>query len=1254
MPSDLFRRALPAMLVLTVLAASSVRADLPKLPDGFECRLVASVPAVEFPCQVATAPGGDLFIAEDPMDQVGPYESDNGRILLFREGQDPLVFAEGLRAVFGMAWHDGALYVMHMPYLSIFRDTNGDGKSDERKDLFKDLGPGPKPGALNDHIVSGLQFGIDGWLYIAVGDKGVPGATRPEDGVTVQLKGGGTLRCRPDGTELEVYSSGTRNHLEPNLDDRDNLFTYDNTDDGDGWWTRVTHHVDGGYYGYPYDYHDRTDRMLPRMAEYGGGSPCGALFYREDAWPESYRGLGYWAEWGKGKVQAIRFRPKGASFEVAELIDFMVPRPGDNFHPIDLALSFDGKTLYVADWNMGGWGNKEEKVGRVFAVTYKGDAENGLAPIVPSARGTDSDPIEKQFEALSHPSYNERMRAQAVLIKKGREILDQVLQRLLPSRPDSKPSPPLAQRHLVWILDAIAGGSPDATLPLIDCLGSPIADVRTQAARALGERRAPLDLAVERLMERAKADPDPTVRLQAIIALGRIGNPMAVPVLLPVLADSDLYLAFIARVALRRIGDWKAAAEGLHSDDQAIRLGVLAAMEQQYNIGAVEALIAYALSPDHPANERAKALQFVAEVHRKAKPWDGSWWGTRPTHGKPPAKVDEWQGTPLVLDAIRRGLTDPAPEVRLAAIADVRETDDKEALPKLVDRFQAEDHPEVRAAIAVALGQMKHKPALPLLVNALKDVNAPDSVREAALSGVEAIGTDEATKALVDLLGRDDLPVDRQPRVIIALGRFRAKAAVPRLLETLKSASAPVRAASAEALGRIGQTQEVLEPLRARLDDADLSVRKAVISALADLEDREAVPALIRAAESDDTRFEATLALADVADIRALQVYLRGLNDKNQEIRQASSKALSEIREPAASVLDKLAERRELPSSVIPELRKIYTAMQPLTQWKVIGPFDFDAKPTFGPDGSVDLKAPQTGKDGKSVTWRPARPADRRGQINLDRIIHGDNRSAFGYTEIDSPTARKAQMAVGSDDTITVWVNGKQVFEFDRDRGFSHEQDRFDVDLQAGTNHIVIKCGNHGGGWQYAVAVGAAAEYAFLKAPATGGFDPEAFKAFAMDAKGRPERGRSLFADLKGLACVKCHKVAGQGGSVGPDLSGVGAKYRREELIESVLYPSAKIFSGYEPVVVATVDGRVLTGIVKSDDDSGLVLQDADDKSVTIAKDDIDERRTSDVSLMPNGLAEGLSKEDFADLISYLETLKEAAPGSESKAAGER
>ena len=97
----------------------------------------------------------------------------------FRDGKDPVVFADKFNAIFGMVWHDGALYVMNMPHLTVFRDRDGDGKAEERKELFTNLGvPAGSPNDFNDHIVSGLKIGIDRYLYISVGDKGVPKADR--------------------------------------------------------------------------------------------------------------------------------------------------------------------------------------------------------------------------------------------------------------------------------------------------------------------------------------------------------------------------------------------------------------------------------------------------------------------------------------------------------------------------------------------------------------------------------------------------------------------------------------------------------------------------------------------------------------------------------------------------------------------------------------------------------------------------------------------------------------------------------------------------------------------------------------------------------------------------------------------------------------------------------------------------------------------------------------------------------------------
>ena len=130
---------------------------------------------------------------------------------------------------------------------------------------------------------------------------------------------------------------------------------------------------------------------------------------------------------------------------------------------------------------------------------------------------------------------------------------------------------------------------------------------------------------------------------------------------------------------------------------------------------------------------------------------------------------------------------------------------------------------------------------------------------------------------------------------------------------------------------------------------------------------------------------------------------------------------------------------------------------------------------------------------------------------------------------------------------------------------------------------MLIQCGNRGGPWQFSVAVTAPADFAFLKGPSGASFNPDTYRAAAMKGGGDPGRGRRLFADLKGLACIKCHAVGKDGGNVGPELGSIGSKYPRDELIASVLNPSAKISSGFEPEVLALADGRVVTGIVRNE-----------------------------------------------------------------------
>ncbi len=149
------------------------------------------------------------------------------------------------------------------------------------------------------------------------------------------------------------------------------------------------------------------------------------------------------------------------------------------------------------------------------------------------------------------------------------------------------------------------------------------------------------------------------------------------------------------------------------------------------------------------------------------------------------------------------------------------------------------------------------------------------------------------------------------------------------------------------------------------------------------------------------------------------------------------------------------------------------------------------------------------------------------------------------------------------------------------------------------------------------------------------------YRDFAMGRDGNAPHGRELFNNEQRLACAKCHSVDGSSAKAGPDLLAVGDKFPRRELIRAVLEPSAEIAIGYGTTIVETQAGEEFAGIVKQSTADAVELLGADAKRVRIAVRDIKEQRGSTVSLMPEGLQAGLSRQEFADLIEYLVTLKQ-------------
>lgn len=148
------------------------------------------------------------------------------------------------------------------------------------------------------------------------------------------------------------------------------------------------------------------------------------------------------------------------------------------------------------------------------------------------------------------------------------------------------------------------------------------------------------------------------------------------------------------------------------------------------------------------------------------------------------------------------------------------------------------------------------------------------------------------------------------------------------------------------------------------------------------------------------------------------------------------------------------------------------------------------------------------------------------------------------------------------------------------------------------------------------------------------------YQSFAMTHQGDAAHGKSLFEDEQRLACTKCHTTNGKPDKAGPDLSAIGDKFGRAELVESILYPSATIAVGYSTTVVKTRSGEVVQGVIKEATDQAIALIGSDGKLVRIPTADIQTRRTTDVSMMPEELQTSLSFAEFADLIEYLASLK--------------
>ena len=137
-------------------------------------------------------------------------------------------------------------------------------------------------------------------------------------------------------------------------------------------------------------------------------------------------------------------------------------------------------------------------------------------------------------------------------------------------------------------------------------------------------------------------------------------------------------------------------------------------------------------------------------------------------------------------------------------------------------------------------------------------------------------------------------------------------------------------------------------------------------------------------------------------------------------------------------------------------------------------------------------------------------------------------------------------------------------------------------------------------------------------------------------SRGDAARGRVIFLDEARAACIRCHRLAGRGGEVGPDLTGLSRSLSPSKLLEAVVAPSKEVKEGFATWVAVTRAGQVYSGIKVEETRDRLVVRSPEGRDVTVAKGDLASVERSATSLMPDGVASGLTLAELLDLVALL------------------
>ncbi|MCM4167715.1 hypothetical protein KCTC52924_00771 [Arenibacter antarcticus] len=607
------------------------------------------------PACMAVAATGEVFVGVDMMGSLG---KDMGKGFIKRlvdcnhdgvmDSYTKFAEVDNPRGILPIG---NQLFVLHTTFteetgkannmdLIVFEDLDNDGVADgPAKVLIQNLSNSKYLQERGtDHATNGIQMGIDGWIYIAVGDFGFHNATDRE-GTQLTMLGGGVLRVRPDGTEMEVYTHGLRNIYDVAIDPFMNIFTRGNTNDGGGWNIRFAHHIQTGEYGYPMLFKHFTEEIIPALVDVGGGSGTGALFMNDNRWPEKYNNVPMMADWGRSFLYMHRVTEDNISFTQKEEEFIRLPQI------TDLDVDAAG-VMYLSAWDGAGYSGSPDK-GYIVRVTPE-NLEYEAFPQVENIFWT-----KNLVDLLKSGNAKSRLSAQYELIKRGKgasAVLNLAKDKSLSLE---------VRTAAIFTYAQLAGEN--GIDKLVSLTNDP--EVQEFALRALADRLGAVENVPSEPFITALESGTDRVKAAAIVGLGRLGRKELAQHLLDVpvpnsfraptlgsegphaTPNSEILAPHLAVKSLVALNAEDAIVEALNTNNKDLALW---AMRYMHSPKVVDGLIkAYGETDEEVLRE--KISNTLARLFHQEAPYDTSWWwSTRPdTHG-PYYKTVNWDYTPVI------------------------------------------------------------------------------------------------------------------------------------------------------------------------------------------------------------------------------------------------------------------------------------------------------------------------------------------------------------------------------------------------------------------------------------------------------------------------------------------------------------------------------------------------------------------------------------------------------------------------------